>query len=97
MAPEKSRPMCDRSHLTKPAKLSFTEVINKIVNECDRRGMRPPYTFRFTGPDGAELEIVTSDDLNDINESKSRGGASFKGTITVTVEDRDGCVLTGPI
>jgi hypothetical protein len=88
--------MCDRSHLTKPAKLSFTEVINKIVNECDRRGMHPPYTFRFTAADGTELGVVTSDDLSDIDETKSplRG---FGATIMVTVEDQNGCVLTGPI
>jgi hypothetical protein len=77
--------------------IDFTNAITKIANECDRRGMRPPYTFRFTGPDGTELEVVQSGDVNDISETKSRGEGSFRTAITVTVEDRDGRAMAGVI
>jgi hypothetical protein len=84
--------MCDRSQLNR---LSLTDAVAKIANECDRRGMRPPYTFRFTDLNGKELEVVQIDDLDDIGETKSRGEGSFKTAIRVTVTDRDGRVLVG--
>jgi hypothetical protein len=87
--------MCDRSHLNK---LSLTDVVTKIANECERRGMRPPYTFRFTDLNGKELEVVQTDDLDDIGEAKSRSGARpLKTAVRVTVTDRDGRVLAGGI
>ena len=74
--------------------LSFAHTVKKIADECNRRGMKPPYTLRFTTADGKELEVVKSDDLRDIGEIKSPTEAV---TITVTVQDQGGRVIAGTI